>query len=331
MIVTSYLRLLLGVLLALSGVCSGWAQLSSTNVIRGSISVPGERDVYTFSLASRARYYFDTLTNTPSMTWSLEGPAGVEVSNRGIASSDTGNYPTLLLEPGFYRLTVDGDGSVTNDYAFRFVDLATATLLTPGTLVTNTLSPGTETDLYQFTSAAGDRLFFDRLTTPPSINVYWRLIDPYGNEVFSGGFNDVNNITQRVAGVYTLLVEGYPGNDVAGPYSFTVVLQGNTPPVPFSGTPLTLGQTLTGSMTNVSTNDFIFTLGATTRVIMDTLTNSPSINWYLDGPPGILVNGSALNGSDGQSGVPSLELPAGNYSCGSGGWRPDSPLTVSVW
>ena len=313
MIVTSYLRLLLGVLVVLSGVGSGWAQLSSTNVIRGSIAVPGERDVYTFSLASRARYYFDTLTNTPSVHWSLEGPTGLLVNNRQMASSDAGNYPVLLLEPGFYKLTVDGDGSVTNSYAFRFVDLTAASLIVPGTLVTNTLSPGTETDFYQFTSAAGDRLFFDRLTAPPSINVYWRLIDPFGNEVFSSGFSDVNNVTQRVAGVYTLLVEGYPGNDVAGPYSFTVVLQGNTPPVPFTGTPLVLGQTVTGSMTNISTNDFIFTVGATTRVVMDTLTNSPSFNWYLDGPPGILVNGTGLNGSDGQSGVPVIELTAGDY------------------
>ena len=140
--------------------------------------MPGKLDVYTFSLASRARYYFDTLTNTPSVNWSLEGPAGVLVNNRQMASSDAGNYPVLLLEPGFYKLTVDGDGSVTNSYAFRFVDLAAASLIVPGTLVTNTLSPGAETDFYQFTSAAGDRLFFDRLTAPPSINLYWRLIDP---------------------------------------------------------------------------------------------------------------------------------------------------------
>ena len=273
----------LGLLLALAGELVASAQSSSTNVVRGSIDVPGERDVYTFSLANRARYYFDALTNVSSIVWSLESATGTIVDSRQFSSSDAGNASPLSLEPGFYRLTVDGSASTTNAYAFRFVDLATAGLISPGTLVTNQLSPGTRTDFYQFNSLAGDRLLFDRITTPPAGNIWWRLIDPHGNEVFTGGFSDVNNITQRVDGVYTLMIEGYIGNTVAAPYSFTVVLQGNTPPVPFAGTPMNIGALVSGTMTNASTNDYVFAVASTARVVIDTLTNSPSITWTLEG------------------------------------------------
>ncbi|MBK7999158.1 MAG: putative Ig domain-containing protein [Verrucomicrobia bacterium] len=303
----------LGLLLALAGELGASAQSSSTNVVRGSIDVPGERDVYTFSLANRARYYFDALTNVSSIVWSLESATGTIVDSRQFGSSDAGNASALSLEPGFYRLTVDGTGNTTNAYAFRFVDLATAGLISPGTLVTNRLSPGTRTDFYQFNSLAGDRLLFDRITTPPAGNIWWRLLDPFGNEVFSSGYSDVNNITQRVDGVHTLMIEGYVGNVVAAPYSFTVVLQGNTPPVPFSGTPMNIGALVSGTMTNASTNDYVFSVASTTRVVIDSLTNSPSINWTLEGPPGLLVNNQALNGTDGQSGTPPKELSPGDY------------------
>jgi hypothetical protein len=303
----------LGLLTVMAGELAAVAQSSSTNVVRGSIDVPGERDVYTFSLANRARYYFDALTNVSSINWSLESAAGTLVDNRPFGSSDAGNASVLSLEPGFYRLTVDGSGITTNAYSFRFVDLATAGLISPGTLVTNQLNPGTRTDFYQFNSLAGDRLLFDRITTPPAGNIWWRLFDPYANEVFSGGFSDVNNITQRVDGVYTLVIEGYVGNTAVAPYSFSVVLQGNTPPAPFTGTPMSIGTLVSGTLTNVSTNDYVFTVAATTRVVMDTLTNSPSMNWTLEGPPGLLVNGPGFNGADGQNGTAPKELPPGDY------------------
>lgn len=310
----SYLRFLcLGLFMLLTLAPGALAQSSSTNIVRGSIDAPGERDVYTFNLANRARYYFDTLTNVASINWSLESATGTIVNSRALGSSDAGNASPLLLEPGFYRLTIDGAGGTTNAYAFRFVDLATAGLISPGTLVTNRLSPGTRTDFYQFTSLAGDLLLFDRIAAPPSGNIWWRLIDPHGNEVFSSGFNDVNNITQRVDGVYTLMIEGYVANSAVAPYSFSVVLQGNTPPVPFAGTPMSIGVPVSGTMTNVSTNDYVFTVASTARVVIDSLTNSPNITWTLEGPPGILVNGQGLNGADGQSGASASELPPGNY------------------
>lgn len=302
--------------LALTAGSTALAQPSSTNTITGSISVPGERDVFTFSLTNRARYYFDSLTNLSTLHWSLEGPAGQLINNRGFNVSDAGNAPVLSLVPGFYRLTVDADSTNTPSYAFRLVNLAAAALLTPDTVVSNTLAPGNETDFYQFTANAGDPFVFDRQFLTSGQNVWWRLLDPYGNEVFSSGFNDVGTVTQQVTGTYTLLIEGYVNNDAPATYSFIADRGVNSPLPPLTGTPLTLGQIVFGSLTNTSTNDFLFTLAGDARVTFDSLTNSPSMQWSLQGPPGpafLFVNNQSVNSSDGLNGSTVLDLPAGNY------------------
>src|SRR5579883_163600 len=139
------------------------AQVSPPSVTAGTISAPGERDIYTFSVTNTgARFYFDSLSNLTSIAWSLTGPEGPVVSLRPFSASDAGlaPQPVLALVPGYYRLTVEGTGGATNGYALRLIDLSAASLLTPGTLVSNTLSPGTRTDLYQFSAAAGDQFQF---------------------------------------------------------------------------------------------------------------------------------------------------------------------------
>ncbi len=291
------------------------AQVSSTNIITGAISVPGERDVFTFSLTNRARYYFDALTNVNTLNWSLEGPGGSIVNGRSFTASDAGNASILSLSAGFHRLTVDADTANTNSYAFRLVDLAAATLLTPDTVVSNTLTPGNETDLYQFPANAGDRFLFDRLFLTSGQNIWWRLIDPFGLELFSSGFNDIAPLTLRAAGNYTLLIEGYVANSAVTTYSFTADFQSNVPPALFVGAPLTIGQAVAGSLTNHTTNAYTFTLNSETRVVFDTLTNSTSVQWFLEGPPGLIINNRGVNGSDGInfSGSPVLELPPGDY------------------
>jgi len=301
---------------ALTFVLSAVAQPSSTNTITGTISVPGERDVFTFSLTNRARYYFDALTNTGSLNWSLEGPAGEIVNDRRFNSSDAGSASVLSLAAGFYRLTVEADSTNTPNYAFRLVNLAAAALLTPDTVVSNTLAPGSETDLYQFAATAGDPFVFDRLFLTVGQSVWWRLLDPYGNQVFSTPFSDEGTVTQRVTGTYTLLVEGYPGNDAPATYSFIADRGINTPLPPLTGTAMTLGSVVSGNLNNVSTNAFIFTLAGDTRVVFDNLTNSPSVFWTLEGPPGPafpLVNDQGMNNSDGVNGSTVRDLPAGNY------------------
>src|SRR6187399_2532492 len=71
---------------------------NSTNDIVGAISVPGERDVYSFSAPTAGLYYLDVLTNV-SLAWTLENASRV-VANRNFNTSDGwfAAAPVLALE-----------------------------------------------------------------------------------------------------------------------------------------------------------------------------------------------------------------------------------------
>ena len=295
------------------------AQSTATNVVSGVISVPGQRDVYAFNVAATTRFYFDALTNASALQWSLSGPPGAVVANRSFTGSDAQsvNDPTVLLPAGNYTLTIQSSNGTTNGYAFRFVNLADATLLTPGTVVSNALAPANRTDLYQFTAAAGDRYYFHQIARTSLPNTWWRLMDPYGNQIFSQNFTDVGTpaapVALPAAGVYTLMIEGYISDPGSGGYAFNAVPEGNVPPPPFTGTPMNLGDLIAGNLAANTTNAYTFTLASAARIIFDSQTNSPSLNWTLQGPSGVVVNRSGLNNSGGINGFGPLVLPAGGY------------------
>ncbi|MFN0054155.1 MAG: putative Ig domain-containing protein [Planctomycetales bacterium] len=286
------------------------------SLVNGSIGVPGEQDLYTFSLAKPALLYFDGLSNSGS--WALTGPAGTVVSNQSFAS---GNYPVLNLIAGDYTLAVDGFSDATGSYRFRLSDLAQATSLTPGTPVSGTLNPVDEADLFQFTAAAGDQFFFDVQARSGANSAGWRLADPYGNILFSKSFNsttssDVATMTLTQSGNYTLLLEGFVFDTGSGSYTFNVQPMGNSPPAPFTGSALTLGATTSGNIAVAGQQDrYLFTLAERSLLYFDSLTNNSNLNWTLVGPAGTAVSNRSFAGSDAGSlnGNPVLNVVAGTY------------------
>ena len=290
------------------------AQVGSTNIVRGELSVPGEIDRFSFNLSTRTRLYFDSLTNLGTVRWTLEGPTRVHVDIRPFNQSDAGDGSILQLEAGYYRLDVDGFNESTNGYAFRLMNLDSARLLTPDTVVSNTLPLGNETHLYRFTANAGDQFSFKRVFVSAPGNLWWRLIDPYNNELFSRGFSDNPPLTLRASGEYTLLIEGYASNQEPLRYSFLPDFLGNTPPPPLPGPAYTLNTIVNGELVNVSTNFYHFSLNEETRVLVDSLTNSPGLQLYLEGPSGLVFNNTGLNSLETHSGGPLLLLPSGDYS-----------------
>jgi len=286
--------------------------------VNSSISVPGESDDYTFTLASASRLAFDVLVDSGNFQWSLTGPGGVLVSNRGFQGSDSfDGDPRLFLGAGNYTLTIDGVGDNTGAYSFRVLDLATATAVTPGTPVNSNFSPGNETDLYKFTVAnAGDTFLFD--STSPGINGTWRLVDPLGNELFGGGANLVNDqgpLALNLAGVYTLILEGRRNAAANQSYTFNIVAQGNTPPTPITGTALTLGSTISDSISVAGElDDYQFNLANPATLYFDSLSNDASLRWTLRRQTGLIVNNRAFNASDSVDiADPQLVLAAGAY------------------
>src|SRR5687767_6058596 len=101
-------RYTLGIFLTLAVTFSAGAQSSSTNIVTGIISVPGEQDVYVFNVGTNAFFYFDALTNVSTLRWSLVGPPGTFVSERPFASSDSQSIgdPIIPLPAGDYTMTI---------------------------------------------------------------------------------------------------------------------------------------------------------------------------------------------------------------------------------
>jgi hypothetical protein len=200
--------------------------LSLGAVTSGTLSTSGQQDSYVFTIANPTNLYFDSLTNNFGFSWSLIGPQGNVVSSRRFTESDGSSFnlssPVVsLAAPGTYQLVVGGTpGSPsTGSYSFRLSDLASASLITPSTVVSGTLNPGNSSALYRFTANAGEAFYFDQLSQSGG-TLYWKLIDPYGQLVWVRTFSDVAATTLPSTGTYTLLVEGYVANTSSISYSF---------------------------------------------------------------------------------------------------------------
>ncbi|MBY0467445.1 MAG: LEPR-XLL domain-containing protein, partial [Burkholderiaceae bacterium] len=212
------------------------------DAVEGRIATPGQQVVYTLDVTQTRTVVFDSLSDI-NFSWSLAGPRGSLVTGRSFQGSDSqdfggfngysgdparGDRAVYTLAPGRYTLTVDAPGDAIGDFAFRLIDLAAATAITPGAVVSGLLAPGNATQAYRFTVAAGDRFYFDQLSaTNP--DMLWRLVSPTGEQLWSSYFgSDVAERTYLQAGVYTLLVEGRRYNNAQNAFSFNVLPKGNT-------------------------------------------------------------------------------------------------------
>ncbi len=269
--------------------------------VHGSIDVPGQVNKYTFSLTDASQIYFDSQTpNSSQIDWTLQGPSGTVVSNRPFAYSDANQLSgqaAMSLPAGDYTLSVAAQGATTGAYDFQLLDLANATPVTTGQQVDGKLNPANATNLYQFQGSTGDTLFFDSHALDPQ-STSWRVIGPEGTVVFgpNGLGQDSGPDTLTETGTYTLMVEGNVNQTGQADYSFTVY------PVGTSHTPLTVGQSVTGTLaTPGSTNDYDFTVAKSTKLLFDSLTNRGDLQWTLTGSQGAVVSQRGFNGSDASS------------------------------
>src|SRR5262249_40593362 len=141
----------------------------------------------------------------------LSGPEGNLAQNRRFTASDgpnSGSETVERLSAGDYTLRVQASDDSTGPFQFRLVDISTATAITPDALVSGTNDPKNETDLYKFSANAGDLLYFNQISLSDSPNLYWRLLNPSRELLFSGYFADQARVRLNESGMYTLLVEG---------------------------------------------------------------------------------------------------------------------------
>ncbi|WP_442506615.1 hypothetical protein SH528x_005469 [Novipirellula sp. SH528] len=292
--------------------------LTLGSVVAGDILLTGEQDSYTFTLGAASRLYFDSLSSEGNITWTLTGPAGIKVNSRYLENDyyDYGYESALSLIAGDYQLVIDGVGDATGAYSFKLSDFASATALTSGVAVSGDLNPATETDIYSLAVNAGDKFSFATATASP-MNATWRLLDPLGRTVFNSGLGTSQlAVDLTMTGTYSLLIEGNISDAGNLSYSFLTNFVSNTPPTPFTGTPLTLGDTISSEISVIDEQDsYTFSLGVDSRLFFDALASAGSISWTLTGPAGIEVDSRNLeNDNYFYSGIESaLDLIAGDY------------------
>ncbi|HLF95978.1 MAG TPA: CARDB domain-containing protein, partial [Methylococcaceae bacterium] len=290
--------------------------LAMGSTVAGVLSTGGQQDYYSLTLASDTRIYFDSFTNNYSINWSLTGPRGTVVSNRSFNQSDSLDFgngaPVYDLVAGDYVFTVRG--GTTGGYSFRVMDVAQASVLTPGTAVSGQLSPANETDLYRFSATAGEQYYFDKLSLSGS-DVYWRLLDSYGGVVFGpnqAGNGDIGPLTLEYTGTYTLLIEGRYYTAGTANYGFNVQKVADDTAV------LTVGSTVTAAIAHSGQRDFYtFSLAEASQLYFDSLTNNSNLTWSLSGPRGMAVSGRNFTSSDSWdfgTGAPVYDLVAGDYT-----------------
>ncbi len=194
----------------------------------GRIETPGTMDVYTFTAAPGQTVYFDYLAGgTFRISWILTDDSGHQVFSAPF-EGDVGNI--TLTKGGTYSLTVGSPGNdFSGTYSFKLWDVPPPQTfaISIGDTVADGVpvagagrieTPGTM-DVYTFTAAAGQTVYFDYLAGG-TFRISWTLTDDSGQQVFSAPFEgDVGNITLTKGGTYSLTV-GSPSNDFVGTYSF---------------------------------------------------------------------------------------------------------------
>ncbi|BCL35091.1 Ig-like domain-containing protein [Nostoc sp. MS1] len=265
--------------------------LTIGNTVTSTISQVGETDEYTFTGTAGQRLYYDALINNNASTIyaQLISPSGQQVFYNGDADSD--RTPFTLTETGTYRLILDGNGNSTGDYSFRLLDASAATAITFDTSITNTLTPGLETDIYRINGTAGQKLFFNSLISS-FVSATWTLYSPSNQYVTNANLSSDFETTLTNTGTYLLVIDGYNSNNSPINYNFQVT----NPPT--TTTALTIGNTVTSTISQVGeTDEYTFTGTAGQRLYYDALINNNASTIYaqLISPSGqqVFYNGDA--------------------------------------
>ncbi|HSH17333.1 MAG TPA: CARDB domain-containing protein, partial [Verrucomicrobiae bacterium] len=287
--------------------------LTFGSTISSTLAGGADQHHYTFTLATTNRVFFDALAYSASgWQWSLTGPSGLLVQNRGFAGSDGIDIgdSSLRLVPGNYRLSVSSGSDQPVPYQFRLLRDLDATPFTLGSTVTTNHTPTTITSLFRFNSAAGQPVYFDSIPSggyAPGM----RLYSPDGFLLSSFGANsDLDTFVLPVGGDYLLSIEGrIYDTRPTGAVSFAFL------PVTNTTNALALNQLAAGNIIVPGTRqNWVFSLATPTTLFFDALTNTPNATWTLTRGENVLVPARGLLGSDGLDFADSmLRLTAGDY------------------
>jgi hypothetical protein len=203
----------------------------------GYIENPGSMDLYTFNAESGQDVYVQLIeqpTTSDTINWWLEDEAGSVIFNTCLQCGDPGLV--TLERGGLYKVVVFSERDHgTGTYAFKIWSVAppdefsinigdTISRDRPGPGAGYVETPGA-LDIYTFTGTAGQiiTLTLADMNLP---ELYWRLEDEAGNELFNTCIQCGNPepITLLHDGVYKIIV-GNENNSRTGVYGFKITAQ----------------------------------------------------------------------------------------------------------
>jgi len=195
----------------------------------GTVSA-NQTNSFTYTAPAGLPIYFDSLdTSGQSLEIDLFDPTGgVVFATSEIADSG----PYILPRSGTYTFNVRGPGGSSGNYNFRLLDLTASPTLTLNSGVSNALALPYQTDVYQFSGTAGQRLFFDSLVSG-NLNVQVRLLSPDGlRPLDSYYYYDTGPFTLQFAGTYYLLLQSGLASNPS--YDFQLLDIASQPALPFN-------------------------------------------------------------------------------------------------
>ena len=234
--------------------------------VSGNIAEAGEQDTYTFTGSVGQQLFFDALVGNSNIKARLYAPSDTLVLDH---NTGTDAIPFTLTEKGTYRLVIDASNNTTGEYNFILVDRATATNITPNTLITDTLSASNEAVVYKLTGEKGNRFTFDLAANNWDSRVNWKLYDPNNHLIATPSRNSPDfKVTLTSDGLYSLVIQGE--NTEAINYSFNVIDNSVT-----GITSTGMRTAITSTITNAGdVSSYIFQASAGSLIWLDQLTAS---------------------------------------------------------
>ncbi len=261
------------------------ATIALGDVVGGAIDVPGDADVYGFSAAAGQLVYLDRLatSNNAGLNWRIEDTFGRRMLDTTTDLNDQGPF---ALIGGAYTLTVLGEISSgqgqTGTYQFQIVPVTDGdSAIAIGQVVSGAIDQAGQQDRFHFTAAAGQRIFFDRITAPNSAGLNWLVDDANGGSVVSRTTNlDDTGPIALIGGDYTLTILGEisAGSIQTGSYEFRIVSLTD------DEASIAIGGTVSGEVTVGQEDRYAFTAAAGQRVVLDrtAASNSAGLNWTIE-------------------------------------------------
>ena len=177
---------------------------------QGTVSKPGELDVYTFDIPANEIVIFDDQTDLyQDYKWKLVSPADVVIFDKHLY----GDFEETLALAGTYTLTIYRYNP-TQTGAYQ-IQLWTETIDDGGAIVYDNITPtqGTvsipgELDVYTLTLGTSQTLILEDQTNQYQ-DFRWKLVDPGGNVLFDKHFYGDETLAISSYGTHTLTVYRY--------------------------------------------------------------------------------------------------------------------------